>query len=142
MLLTLSYNDAVYNFYQVNEIINHNIFIRKTLLLPHGEDGELIRAQVKSWTAHFDQDQDMFLVSISEVQATDSMTYDAKTKDLDMQLQRESELENKGQLFLFRDITYRRLIIGSNSSYELLVNWEYGSVTWEPVSVMRRNEPI
>ena len=142
MLLTLSYNDAVYNFYQVNEIINHNIFIRKTLLLPHGEDGELIRAQVKSWTAHFDQDQDMFLVSISEVQATDSMTYDAITKDLDMQLQRESELENKGQLFLFRDITYRRLIIGSNSSYELLVNWEYGSVTWEPVSVMRRNEPI
>ena len=95
MLLTLSYNDAVYNFYQVNEIINHNIFIRKTLLLPHCKDGEGIPDQVKTRSAQFDQDQQMFLVSIGEGQATGIMTYDAITKVLDMQFQRESEIQDK-----------------------------------------------
>ena len=30
----------------------------------------------------------------------------------------------------------------SISSYELLVNWEDGYATWDPVSVMIRNYPI
>ena len=84
----------------------------------------------------------MLLVSIGEGQATYIMTYDAITKGLDMQLQRESELIDKGQLFSFRDITYHRLIKGSKSIYEVLVNWEDGSITWETMSVMRRNDQI
>ena len=67
----------------------------KNLLQPHGEDGDLIRAQVKAWADKFDQDQEMFLVSLGEGQATDILTYDALTKFMDMQFQRESELEDK-----------------------------------------------
>ena len=70
------------------------------------------------------------------------MPYDAITKGLYMQLQRESELEDKGQFFLFWDITYHLLIKGSKSSYEVLVNWEGGSVTWYPIWRMRRDDPI
>ena len=41
-----------------------------------------------------------------------------------------------------QDITDNRLTKGSKSSYEVLVNWGDGSVTWETVSVMSRNNPI
>ena len=59
-----------------------------------------------------------------------------------MQLQREYELEDKVQSFSFRDITYHRLINRSNSRYEVLINWEDGSITWDPMSVMRCNDPV
>ena len=64
----------------------------------------------------------MLLVSIGEGQATYIMTYYAITKVPDMQLQRESEFEDKGQLLLFREIKDHRLIKGSNAIYEVLVN--------------------
>ena len=72
----------------------------------------------------------MVIVSLGEGQYNNIMTYDAITKGLDMQLQHGYELEDKGQLFLFWYITYHRLIKGFNSSYEVLVIWEDGSVTW------------
>ena len=56
----------------------------------------------------------MFLVSLGEGQATDIMTYEAITKGLDMHLQRESELNNIGQLLSFQDIIDNRLIKGYN----------------------------
>ena len=102
----------------------------------------MIHDQVKAWAYQFDQEQEMFLVILGEGQATDIMTYDDITKGMDMQLQHESELKDKGQLLLFWDITDYRLIKGSNSNYQVLVNWEYGSVTWDPVSVMSRYDPI
>ena len=43
---------------------------------------------------------------------------------------------------MLQDITDHRTIKVSNSSYEVLVYWEYGHATWEPVSVMRRDDPI
>ena len=52
-------------------------------------------AQVKDWADQFDQYQEIFLVILDEVQATDIITYDAITKVLDMQFQRESELKDK-----------------------------------------------
>ena len=41
----------------------------------------------------------MFLVSLGEGQATEIMNYDAITKGLDMQLQYEYEIKDKGKLF-------------------------------------------
>ena len=102
----------------------------------------MINDKFKAQYAQFDQDQEIFLVSLGERQATFIMTYDAIIKGLDMQLQYESKLKDKGQLFSFWDITDHRLIKEFNSSYEVLVNWKYGSITWEPVSVMRRDDPI
>ena len=61
----------------------------------------MICDQVKAGSAQFDQGQEMLLVSLGEGQATEIMTYDAITKGLDMQLQRESELKDKGKLFSF-----------------------------------------
>ena len=102
----------------------------------------MICAQVKALADQFYQEQDMFLVSLVEGLSTAIMTYGAITKVLYMQLQHESELEDKGQLLSFWDITDHRIIKGSNSCYEVLVNWEYRSVTWVPMSVMRRDDPI
>ena len=95
MLPKLRYKDAIETIHQVKEIIDHNIDIIKTLLQYHGEDGEAIRAQVKAWADQFDQDQEMFLVSLGDGQATDITTYDAITRVLDMQFQHKSELEDK-----------------------------------------------
>ena len=84
----------------------------------------------------------MFLVSLGKCQSTDIMNYYDIIKRLVMQLQRESELKNKGQALLFRNINDHTTIKVINSSYEVLVNWEYGNVTWEHASVMRSDDPI
>ena len=60
-LTTLIYKDDIDTIHPVNDIIDHNIVTRKTFLVPYGEDGEVIRAQVKAWTDQFDQEHDMFL---------------------------------------------------------------------------------
>ena len=83
----------------------------------------------------------MFLVILSKGQATYIITYGAIIKILDMQLQRESELEDKGQLFSFHEINHHCTIKGNKSRYEVFVNWEGGNVTWEPASVMRCDDP-
>ena len=88
----LSYKDVIDTIHQVNDNIDRQIFIGKTFLLPHDEDGDVIHDQVKARSSQFDQYHYMFLVSLGEGQATDIMTYDAITKGLDMHLQRESEL--------------------------------------------------
>ena len=84
----------------------------------------------------------MFRVSLGEDQANDIMTYDAIIKGIDRQLQRDSQLKDKGKFFLFREIKDRRTIQLSRSNYELLVSWEDGHATWDPVSVMIRDYPI
>ena len=71
----IRYTYAIDTIRQVNEIIDYNILIRKTFLFTQGEDGEFIRSQVKVCAAQFDQDQEMLLVSLCEVQATDVMTH-------------------------------------------------------------------
>ena len=84
----------------------------------------------------------MFQTSLGKGQATDVMKHYAIIKILDTQLQQKSELEDKGQFFLFREITYHWINKGTNSSYDVLIIWEDWSVTWEPVSVMRHYYPI
>ena len=115
-LPSLSYKDNIGSINQVNKIIYHNIVTGKTFMIPKGEDGEVIRDQVKSRDAHLDQEKEIFLVSLGEGQDTDILIYGAITKGLDMQLQRESELEDKGKLFLFQEITDHCLIKGNNLS--------------------------
>ena len=56
----------------------------------------------------------MLILNLGEGQANNTMTYDTITKGLDMKIQHKYELEYKGQLFPFQDITYHRLIKGSN----------------------------
>ena len=66
----------------------------------------------------------MFLLSIDNVQETNIMIYDAIIKGIDKQLQCESQLEDKGKLFLLMDITDHNTIKGIISSYEVLINRE------------------
>ena len=84
----------------------------------------------------------MFLFRISGGQSNDIMTYDGIIKGIDKQLQFESEIEDKGQLFLFRDITDHWTITGSSSSYEVLVNWYDRHATLETISVIRYDPPF
>ena len=79
MLLTLSYKDYIRNIHKVNEIMDHNIVIGKTFLLTHGKDEQVIHYQVTAWADQFDQEKEMFLVSLGAGQATDTMAYDAIT---------------------------------------------------------------
>ena len=87
-----------------------SIVIKNNFLLLHSEYGEEIHAQVKIRYTQFDHELDIFLVSLSDSQATEIIIYDTITKVLDMQLQRKSELEDKGQFLLFCDIIDHRLI--------------------------------
>ena len=50
---TIRYSDDINTIHHVNEIIYHKILMRKTFLLPPGENGEVIRAQVKACAAQF-----------------------------------------------------------------------------------------
>ena len=55
-LPALSYKDVNDIIHQVNNIIDQNIVIGKTFLLPYGEDGEVICSQVKAWASKSDQE--------------------------------------------------------------------------------------
>ena len=88
ILPKLSYKYSIDTIRQVNYIIDHNIVIGKISLLTHGDYVEVIRDQFNAQDAHFDQEQEIFLVSLSEVRYSDIMTYDAINKVLYMQLQR------------------------------------------------------
>ena len=70
------------------------------------------------------------------------MTYDAIIKRLHTQLQRESKIEDEGELFLFCEITGNRIIKITNSRYEVLFCWKNVSITWEPISVIQRDDSI
>ena len=111
-------------------------------MLPKGKDRQVIRAQAKAQDAQFDQEQEMLLVSLIEVKATEIITYDYIIKGIDKKLQHDSELKDKGKLFSFQDITDHLTIKVSSSIYEVLINWEDGHATLEPVSVMIRNYHI
>ena len=52
----------------------------------------------------------MFLVSIGEREATSIITYNSIIKNLDMQLQIKSRIENKRKIFSLCDITEHRTI--------------------------------
>ena len=54
-LPALNYKDVIGIVCQFNAIIDHNIFIRNTLLQPHGKDVEMICTQFKAWAEQFDQ---------------------------------------------------------------------------------------
>ena len=54
-LPTNSYNDYIDTIQHTNEIIDNNIIVRRTFLLSKGDDGEVIRTQVKACAAQFDQ---------------------------------------------------------------------------------------
>ena len=136
----ISYKYEIDKIHHVNDIIYHKIISRKTFLPPQGKYRKFICAQFK---AQADQlEKEIFLVSLGERQDTDIVTYDTIIKGIDTQLQHEYELEDKGKLFSFRDITDNRIIKGTSYSYEVLVYWEDGNSTCEPVSVMRRDDPI
>ena len=94
--------------------MDHNVLIGKIFLISHDKDGEVIHTKVNSRADQFYQEQDMFLVSLYEGQATDIMTYDAITKGLEIQLLRESELKYERKLFSFWNITDHRIIKESN----------------------------
>ena len=89
-LLTISYKYTIDTIQNTNEIIDNNILIRKTFLLPQYKYVKVIRAQVKAHAAQLNQEKEMLLVSIGEGRATSIMTWDAIIKRLDNPLQRES----------------------------------------------------
>ena len=80
----ISYKGAINEIQNINDIIYHNILIKKTFLPPQGEDGKFIHAQVKARAAQFDQDQEMFLFIFGEGQSTGIMTYYSIIKRLDI----------------------------------------------------------
>ena len=92
-LLDISYKDDIDTIQHVNDIIDNNILIRKTFLLPQGEDGEVICAQVKARDAEFNLKQEMFLISLCEGQDTEGMMYNVIITIIDTLLQREFKLQ-------------------------------------------------
>ena len=56
-LPAINYTYSIDTIQHANKIIGNNILIGKMFLLPQGEDGEVICAQVKARADHFDQEQ-------------------------------------------------------------------------------------
>ena len=69
----ISYKYIIDRIHNVNKIIDNNIIIKEIFLPPQGKYIEVICAQVKPWAAQFDQDQEVFVVSVREFQDTDIM---------------------------------------------------------------------
>ena len=56
-----------------------------------------------------------------------------------MNKQIEVETEDPDTAYTFKAITDHRY---KNSTYEVLIEWEGGEKTWEPIAIMRQDDPV
>ena len=65
------------------------------------------------------------------------MNYNAIVNLMNKQIEVESE--DPDSAYTFKEISDHRY---KNSTYEVLVEWECGEKTWEPIALMRQDDPV
>ena len=115
---------------------DHDNLIGKTFLHKHEDDGTIHRAEVIKRIETADDVADQYLVKIGE-DRDEVLNYNTVIDSLNKQIERE--LNDQESVYSFKNILEHRK---KGSSYEVLVEWECGETTWEPLAVMRHDDPI
>ncbi|KAL7577484.1 hypothetical protein ACA910_004765 [Epithemia clementina (nom. ined.)] len=125
--------------------------VGRTFLCPPEENGERLRARVIKKVIDLDksaqerEDNVQFILKKDKSTAEELITYN----QLMEYIQRDSQAQTQGDLlFRFRDITAHQGPLNSSdphyrgSKYNVLVEWETGETSYEPLSVIANDNPI
>lgn len=144
-------NDENINFYNPGDentpLIKHVDIIGRTFLMPEGDDGQVLRAKI---IEAIDQHEDKvkqhpayikFRVNINDDQYDEIMSYEeimdhiAATEDNNIYWKYKRIVAHQGPLAR-DDPDY------NGSSYNIMVEWENGERTYEPLSFFGKDDPV
>jgi len=116
--------------------------IGMTFLRDRETDGSIHRARIKERLPP-DKDDDgewQYIVELGDGTRTDVMGYNHLVTHLEKEIERDLTKEwNDERLWTYTSIGGHKKIEGS---WQVLVNWEDGSATWEPLSIIAKDDPV
>ena len=111
--------------------------IGKTFLREREVDGTIHRAEIVQRIENSEAITDQYLVKFGNGEREEVMSYNAIVDFLSKQI--EKEIDDPNSLYSYKSISNHRKV---NNQYEVLVEWECGESTWEPVAIIRRDDPV
>ena len=128
--------------FEPNDLIGH------TFLMQTQEDGQRLRARVACKIVEMEDNKEKikFLLSLDDLDHDEIIEYNELLELINQQIQ--EELENPDVMWTFKSISAHQgpLKPGDpsykGSLYNVLVNWEDGSSTFEPLGVIAADDPI
>jgi hypothetical protein len=119
--------------------VDPNEILGKTFLLEREVDGSVHRAEVIKCMDDLDFETDMYLVDLGDGKRQDIMSYVAISEAIDRQLERENAQSPEDRYMPFKSVVAHKKTDGV---WQVRVKWQDDSESWEPLSVMRRDDPV
>lgn len=85
-----------------------------------------------------DGEVEQFLVQLGDGKHKDIMIY-AIIEAWNKQLECEAEMEEQGQFMAFKEV---KTHCKNGNAWEVLMHWEDDSETWEPLSIIWKDDPV
>ena len=82
---------------------------------------------------------EQFLVKLGDGSREDVMTYNSIIDILLKQMEAESQEAEDERVFIFKSIDAHRKV---GNTFEVMVSWEDGSKTWEPLGLLAKSDPV
>ena len=111
--------------------------IGKTFLQYREVDDTIHRAKVIERIENAEAVMDQYLIEYGDGERTEVINYNALVDALNKQI--DKEMNDPDGVYAFKSISDHRK---KGSSYEVLVNWECGERTWEPIQILRQDDPV
>ena len=112
--------------------------IGRTFLLEREVDGTVHRAEVTKRLKQAEDEAEQYLVRVGDGRQ-EVMTYNAVLEALNAQLEREANQTDEERMWIFKEVQEHRKRDGK---WEVLMKWEDDSVTWEPLSLIWKSDPV
>ena len=122
--------------YKLPSIDPDNI-IGTTFLREREVDGSVHRAEVIKRLENMDGQTDQYLVSLGDGKRQDVMTY-GEIIDI-IERQNADEIADEDKFWSYKAISGHRKV---GRTWEVLVKWEDGSESWEPLSAIKGQDPV
>ena len=82
---------------------------------------------------------EQFLVKLGDGSREDVMTYNSIIDILLKQMEAESQEAEDERVFIFKSIDAHQKV---GNTFEVMVSWEDGSKTWEPLGLLAKSDPV
>ena len=119
--------------------INPENMVGMTFLREQEVDGPIYRAEVVKRLEKDDADREQFLVSLGDGKRQEVLEYHALLEILKKHTAEEEGQDNNDKLYAFYEVEGHRK---KGQGWEILVHWEDGSKTWEPLGMIRKSDPV
>jgi len=110
--------------------------IGRTFLLDPDNNGEVLQAEVLEMYDPVDGETGLLKVKVGD--AEEIMTYNAVMEGINRQLEREAAQTPEEKVWIYKSVLQHRKL--KNGTFEVKVQWEDDSETWEPLSNLANND--